>query len=295
MDCPVQSRFIVWIAIDGLDLEHGGYYAEKAKIIASEVKAGLDAEWWRMLGKKYLMSQGKIDQSSHYSDIIMKTLSKCQRQFIDAFFRESGDIVIQFDGISTWLTIPWHDIIHASRSIMLFGHSLTQGRSFMSLFQKMKPQHSNHILRQFASEYFGDSCACSNLFIEYQQARLDAVVVELKSIDGVSASTNLFDQSSFKSEVVQRFQYWFDHYCEYIFFNCMNNYKDYSQPLIAADNFMNYLQLSKRIFPQQWNFLAVTRGIQARDGNELNKYKERQIFMILLNLQQLANFRCLKH
>jgi hypothetical protein len=124
LDFPVQSCFIVCIALDGLDLERGGYYAEKSKIIASELKrAGLDAEWWRMSGKKYLISQGKIDQSLHYSDIKMKTLSK--HQFIDSFFRESGDIAIQFDGISTWLTIPWHDIIYASRSIMLFGHPLT--------------------------------------------------------------------------------------------------------------------------------------------------------------------------
>jgi hypothetical protein len=159
----------------------------------------------------------------------------------------------------------------------------------------MKPQHSHHILHQFASKYIDHSCACSNLFIEYQQAQLDAAVAELKSIDGVSASTNLFEQSSFKSEAVQRFQYWFDHYCRYAFFNCMNNYNNYSQPLIAANNFMNYLQILKRIFPQQLNFRAVTHVIQARDCNELNKYKERQIFMILLNLQQLANFRCLKH
>jgi hypothetical protein len=120
------------------------------------------------------------------------------------------------------------------------------------------------------------------------------MVAELNSIDGVSASTNLFNQSSFKSEAVQRFQYWFDHYCKYAFFNCMNNYNNYSQPLIAANNFMNYLQLSKRIFPQQWNFLAGTCNIQVRDGNELNEFKERQIFMILLNLQRLTNFRCLK-
>ncbi len=150
---------------------------------------------------------------------------------------------------------------------MLFGHLLTQGRSFTSLLQKMKLQHSHHILRRFASKNFGDSCGCSNIFIEYQQAWLDAAVAELKSIDGVSASTNLFEQSSFKSEAVQRFQYWFDHYCKYAFFNCMNNYIDYGQPLIAADYFMNYLQLPKRIILQQLKFLAVTCDIQARDGN----------------------------
>ncbi len=75
----------------------------------------------------------------------------------------------------------------------------------------------------------------------------------------------------------------------------MNQYNDYSQPLILANDFMNFLNLSKKIFLQQWNFLAVTRGIQMRDGNELQEYKKRQIFIILLNLQWLANFRTLKN
>ena len=57
---------------------------------------------------------------------------------------------------------------------MLFGFPFEQGRSFAKLFQKMKAQHAHHIFCQFAPEYFGDSRARSILFIEYQQARLDA-------------------------------------------------------------------------------------------------------------------------
>jgi hypothetical protein len=75
----------------------------------------------------------------------------------------------------------------------------------------------------------------------------------------------------------------------------MNQYNDYSQPLILANDFMNFFNLSKKILPQQWDFLADTCGIQTRDGNELQKYKEQQVFMVLLNLQGLANFRTLKH
>ncbi len=130
-----------------------------------------------------MVIQGKIDQSSHYSDIKMKSLSK--HWFIDAFFNQSGDLAIWFENISTRLTIPWHDIIHSSQSIMLFGHQFSQGQSYTSCFQKMKAQHSHHILDQFASEYFGDSRASSMLFIEYQQAGLDAAVTELQSVDGV--------------------------------------------------------------------------------------------------------------
>ena len=75
----------------------------------------------------------------------------------------------------------------------------------------------------------------------------------------------------------------------------MNSYKNNSQPLLVPDDFMNYLYLSKRIFPQQWEFLATARGIYSRDADNLQDYKERQIFMVLLNLQRLADFQTLKH
>ncbi len=151
MDCPVGSHFIDCIAADGAgEYERGADYSKKTRIIASDLKrAGCDSEWWRMSRKKYIVIQGKIERSSHYSDIKMKSLSK--RQFIDVYSNESGDIVVWFEGISTWLTIPWRDIIHASQNIMLFGDPISQGRLFMSLFWKMKPQHLHHILRQFAS------------------------------------------------------------------------------------------------------------------------------------------------
>jgi hypothetical protein len=129
------------------------------------------------------------------------------------------------------------------------------------------------------------------LFIEYQQARLDAAAEIFMSSQGnTSSASNLFHDSSFKTERAQRFQYWFDHYCEHSFLNCMNSDNDYSQLLIVPDDFMNYLYLSKRNFPQQWEFLATARGIYSRDANSLQDYKERQIFMVLLNLQRLANF-----
>jgi hypothetical protein len=53
---------------------------------------------------------------------------------------------------------------------------------------------------------------------------------------------------------------------------------------------MNYLLLSKQIFPLHWEFLAHCPSIDARDSDDLQEYKERQVFLILLNLQHLANF-----
>ena len=174
---------------------------------------------------------------------------------------------------------------------MLFGFPFAQDRLFAKLFRKMKPQHAHHIFCQFASEYYSDSRASSMLYIKYQQARLNAVVNEVVTYQGITSSvSNLFQESLFLTEQAKQFHNWFDCYCKNAFLNCMNSYNDYSQPLLIPDDFMNYLNLSKRIFPQQWEFLATTRGICSRDGDDLQDYKERQIFMVLLNLQRLANF-----
>ena len=99
-------------------------------------------------------------------------------------------------------------------------------------------------------------------YIEYQQARLDAAVEEVLTSQGITTSVSIFFQeSSFKTKRAKQFQHWFDRYCEHAFLNCMNSYNDYSQPLLIPDDFMNYLYLSKCIFPQQWEFLPTTRGI----------------------------------
>jgi hypothetical protein len=159
-----------------------------------------------MSSNRYLVLQGSITGSSHYDDISMKSLT--QRQFCDAFSNESGDVAIQFDGITTQLTVPWRDFINVSRCIMLFGFPFEQGRSLAKICQKMKAQHAHHIFCQFASEYFGDSRASSMLFIEYQQARLDAAAEIFMSIQGnTSSASNLFHNLLFKTEREQRFQY----------------------------------------------------------------------------------------
>jgi hypothetical protein len=181
---------------------------------------------------------------------------------------------------------------------MLFGAPFSQGRSFPELFWKKKAQHAHHIFCQFTSEYYRDSRACVMLCIAYQQARLDASVTDLVPMSdngGKPLPSCLFKESLFNTKEVQRFQYFFDRYCEYAFKNCMNQYNDYSQSLICPKDFTNYLELSKSIFPDQWSFLRATRGIQARDGDDQQEYKERQIFMVLLNLQRLANCRVLRH
>jgi predicted protein tyrosine phosphatase len=106
---------------------------------------------------------------------------------------------------------------------MLIGFPFAQGH-----FQKIEPQHAHHIFCQFASEYYGNSWACSMLFIKYQQVRLDAAVEEVVTAQSITASAFIFFQeSSFKTERAKQFQHWFDRYCKHVFLNCMNSYDDY--------------------------------------------------------------------
>jgi hypothetical protein len=62
----------------------------------------------------------------------MKTVSR--RLFVDAFTNEEGDFAFQFANTSTCLTVPWHDIVHASQTIMVFGYPFGQLWSFTLLF-----------------------------------------------------------------------------------------------------------------------------------------------------------------
>jgi hypothetical protein len=85
-----------------------------------------------MYGQCYFVRQGHLNCSSHYSDIKMKTILR--HQFVDAFINEGGDFVFQFHNTLTHPTVPWHDIVHASQTIMVFGCPFSQLRLFTLLF-----------------------------------------------------------------------------------------------------------------------------------------------------------------
>jgi hypothetical protein len=117
------------IATDGANLEHGEYYLDKAKTTANEVqRSNENCEHWRMYGQHYFIQQAHLDCSSHYSDIKMNAF--LQPLFVDAFTNEGGDFALQFDNTSTHLAVPWHDIIHASQTIMVYWVSLRTEQIF---------------------------------------------------------------------------------------------------------------------------------------------------------------------
>jgi hypothetical protein len=75
----------------------------------------------------------------------------------------------------------------------------------------------------------------------------------------------------------------------------MNRYNNSSQSLIHPQDYMNYLSLPKHLFAQQWAFLSAICGMTSKDSDDLKEYKEQQIFMIMLNLQRIVNYKLLMH
>ena len=76
----------------------------------------------------------------------------------------------------------------------------------------------------------------------------------------------------------------------------MCTYQDYSQPIISNLNFMIYMNMANKVFDPQWRFLAALRGIDCtRDDPGLTAYKKRQVFIQLLHLQRVANYKDLAY
>jgi len=144
LNCPPGSRFIVCIVTEANDIKRGEYYSNKASQISNEILLVKgDCEYWKMRGRRYFVRQACLDRSSHYSEIKMRSV--LLNQFIDSFENEGGDFAFWFEGTATKLTIPWRDVIHTSKTVMIFGAPFSQGRLFAELFRKKKPKYKESI------------------------------------------------------------------------------------------------------------------------------------------------------
>ncbi len=150
------------------------------------------------------------------------------------------------------------------------------------------------MFRQFASEYFGDSRVSSQLFAAYKECL--CTVYRSRCIEAETVSVRTRSLPNFNFEAARTFQSTFDNICRYSFLNCFSDFNNYSMPILSTSDFSNYLNSSKHIFPEQWTFLSSHLNInRERDSNDLTEFKERQVFISLLILQHMSNFRYLPH
>jgi hypothetical protein len=146
----------------------------------------------------------------------------------------------------------------------------------------MDPKYAHHIFWQFASEYFGDLRALSQLFAAYKDYLCNVYRATAKS----STTDRPSKLPNFNGEGAKMFFAQFDNISHHSFQNCFTNFNDYSMPILNTTDFTIYLNLSKHIFIQQWALLPSHRNInRERDGNNLTEFKEQQVFIALLMLQ----------
>ena len=100
-----------------------------------------------MRGRRYFVRQARLDRSSHYSEIKMRSVSL--NQFLDSFENEGGDFEFQFEGTATKLTIPLHDVIHASKTVMILVHHSRKAVRLQNCFRSKNP--SMHIISSASS------------------------------------------------------------------------------------------------------------------------------------------------
>ena len=101
---------------------------------------------------------------------------------------------------------------------------------------------------------------------------------------------------TFCFSAARRFQSIFNNLCQYSFVNCFTQFSDFSMPILSTLNFTMYLNASKHIFCEQWAFLSLHHNIHCdSNGDDLTEFEERQVFISLLILQQMANFWRLPH
>ena len=289
----VGCRFIVCIRVSATRNPTEASYSDQAlHIVEQRKRTNQTTETWRMAGDAFYVMQGTLIRASLHDQLAATKLSTSR--FKKSFFNKDGDLGFLFEGCSTILSVPWYDVIHCSNVVMFFGKCFDQSRPWGPVFRfKSDPEYAHHVFRQFASEYFGDSRVSSQLFAAYK----DCLNQFYRTRYAASISTppnramNMFSSNS-----ARRFQSVFDNICRYSFVNCFTQFSDFSMPILYPFDFTMYQNASKHIFREQWAFLSSHRKIHRdRDGDDLTEFKERQVFISLLILQRMANFRCLPH
>jgi len=202
-----------------------------------------------------------------------------------------------FEGTKNILSVPWCDIMQYCNVVMFFGKQFDQMRSWWPVFRfKNDPEYAHHVFRSFASEYFDDSRASSQLFAVYKDCI--CMIYRRHSLVVASASSNELraKMATFDTDRARTFQTDFDAFCKLAFTNCFSKFNDYTMPILHTSDFTNFQNQSKQGFPEEWTFLSLHRNVnEDRDGLILASFKERQVFITILLLLCQSNFRLLPH
>ena len=178
---------------------------------------------------------------------------------------------------------------------MFFGKQFDHQRPWGPVFRfKSDPEYVHHVFRTFLSECFGDSRASAQLYATYKECMF--TIYRERSLYTVSTSTTLSGAKmpTFNFDKARVFQGTFDNVCQHSFWTSFSGFNNYSMPILSKSDFTIYMKLSKHLLPEQWEFLVSLCNVNIDwDGDALTQFKECQVFISLLMLQRMANFKCL--
>jgi hypothetical protein len=120
-------------------------YSDQAKQFSDRRKENnINTESWEMSCDHFFVMQGTINWVTLFNELRLNNLSKSHfKKYHDNM---SGDIGIAFDSCKSILSIPWHDIIHYSHVVMIFGKPFDQSCPWGPVFQfKNNPQYPHHV------------------------------------------------------------------------------------------------------------------------------------------------------
>ena len=190
--------------------------------------------------------QGKLFRSTMHDKVMSGNLS--QSRFEKCFANLSGNFGISFKGKKNILSVPWHDVVQYCNVVIFFGKQLDQMGLWGAVFRfKNNPEYAHHVFRSFASEYFGDSRASSQLFAMYKDC-MCTIYRERSFIVALASSNKLrMKMTTFDTDCARTFQTDFDALCKLACTNCFLKLNDYTMPILHTSDFTNFQNLSKKV------------------------------------------------
>ena len=117
LSCPGGSCLIVciWVGATGNPTKLS-YSEQGMHIVKQQKRSSLNSERWCMASDSFNGMQGILIRSMLHHEVVSKSLS--YGLFTKYFFNKSGDFGISFDGYTTILSVPWHDVIHCAQVLI---------------------------------------------------------------------------------------------------------------------------------------------------------------------------------
>ena len=160
--------------------------------------------------------------------------------------------------------------------VMFFGKQFNQMHPLGPvIWFKNNPEYAHQDFRSFASEYFGESRALSQLFAVYKDCM--CTIYRERSHVVASASSNKLraKMATFDTDRARTFQTDYDAFCKLAFTNCFSKFNDYTMPILHTSNRNQSVEGAWGTAGSAWSCYTKMRCHEVH--NETSERDENQI------------------